>query len=187
MTSIVEEILSFWFKEAGPSKWFQQDHAFDREVRIHFEGINHEARKGALDLWKERPNSCLALIIVIDQFSRNIHRESAHAWSADFYGIMLSRLEIDRKYDQRFDFLKRKFIYMPFMHSETLNDQKYSVLLFKKLAEDWGDDGHETLKFAHRHHDIILRFGRFPHRNNVLKRKSTNSEIEFLKEPLSSF
>ncbi len=184
---MVKEILEFWFNDAGPLKWFERHLEFDQEVRKRFKNVNQDARRGSLDFWKEEPTSCLALIIVIDQFSRNIYRESALSWSSDCYGITLSRMAINRKYDRQFDFVRRKFLYMPFMHSEELNDQKYSVSLFTKLAKDWGDDGHETLKFALRHHEIIASFGRFPHRNKILERESTNLEIEFLKEPLSSF
>ena len=187
MPPVVEEILEFWFNEAGPLKWFQQDDAFDQSVSKRFEKINQEARRGSLDFWKKTPIGCLALIIILDQFSRNIYRKSALAWSTDFYAIMLSRMAINREYDKEFDFEKRKFLYMPFMHSENLDDQKYSLILFKKLAREWGEEGNETLKFALRHHDIIASFSRFPHRNDTLNRKSTNSEIEFLKEPLSSF
>lgn len=118
--------------------------------------------QGLVKQLEKQPNSCLSLIIAIDQLSRNIYRDNALAWPAGFYGIMLSRIAIDNTYGQQFDFVRRKFIDMPFMHSETLYDQEYSVLLFRKPAEDWGNDGQETLKFALRHLEVSFRFSHFP-------------------------
>jgi len=187
MTISPEDILTFWFDEAGPQKWFEQSDAFDAEVRERFGALTHQARDGKLDTWSETPRGCLALIILIDQFSRNIHRGSPLTWSADVHGLALTRLALDRGYDNELNHEERKFLYMPLMHSEGIADQDRSVALFQKLAADGAENGEMTLDYAIRHRDIIAAYGRFPHRNEILGRESTAEEIELLKDPNATF
>lgn len=182
-----EDILTFWFEEAGPSKWFEKDEAFDAEIRERFGAVTHQARDGKLETWCESARGCLALIILIDQFSRNIHRGSPLTWSADAHGLALTRLALDKGYDAALTHTERKFLYMPLMHSEALADQKRSVELFRRLAEEGAENGDVTLDYAIRHRNIVAEYGRFPHRNEILGRESTPEEIELLKDPNASF
>ena len=176
-----EDILTFWFDEAGPSKWFEKDEAFDAEIRERFGAVTHQARDGKLEKWCETARGCLALIILIDQFSRNIHRGSPLTWSADVHGIALTRLALDKGYDAALGHTERKFLYMPLMHSESKEIHKAAELLFSAPGLE------DNYEFELKHKAIIDRFGRYPHRNKVLGRRSRKAEIEFLKEPNSSF
>ncbi|MBO6784797.1 MAG: DUF924 domain-containing protein [Alphaproteobacteria bacterium] len=187
MNVSADEVLAFWFDEAGRDAWFEKDEAFDETVRARFGEACHAARDGKLETWVESPRGCLALIILIDQFSRNIHRDSPLAWSADIHALALTKLAIDKGYDQKLGHAHRMFLYMPLMHSENLADQELSVEMFERLAQDGAENGETTVEFAERHRDIVARFGRFPHRNETLGRESTPEEEEFLKEPDSSF
>ncbi|MEL0012847.1 MAG: DUF924 family protein, partial [Alphaproteobacteria bacterium] len=182
-----EDVLTFWFDEAGPEKWFNKDDAFDEEIRKRFSELVHTARDGNLESWVETPRGCLALIVLIDQFSRNIHRNSPLAWSADSRALALTKLAIDKGYDRSLGINERKFVYMPLMHSEVLADQDMSMEVFGRLADEGMENSERTMSSAARHREIIERFGRFPHRNEVLGRESTPEETEFLKEPHSSF
>lgn len=182
-----DDILTFWFDEAGPEQWFGKDPAFDDEIRERFGAVTHQARDGKLETWSDTPHGCLALIILIDQFSRNIHRGSPLTWSADVHGLALTRLALDKGYDAALDLAERKFLYMPLMHSEHLADQERSVELFRRLAEEGAENGEVTVDYAVRHRDIVARFGRFPHRNEILGRESTPEEIALLEDPDNSF
>ncbi len=182
-----EEVLAFWFEEAGPEKWFNKDEGFDEEIRERFSELSHKARDGKLESWVETPRGCLALIVLIDQFSRNIHRNSPLAWSADSHALALTKLAIDKGYDRALGLNERKFVYMPLMHSEVMADQDRCMEVFGKLADEGMENSERTMEAAARHREIIERFGRFPHRNDILGRESTPEEIEFLKEPNSSF
>lgn len=187
MAIVPEDILTFWFDEAGPSKWFEKDETFDAEIRERFGAVTHQARDGKLETWCETARGCLALIILIDQFSRNIHRGSPLTWSADAHGLALTRLALDKGFDAALGHAERKFLYMPLMHSEVLADQERSVELFQRLADEGAENGAVTVDYAIRHRDIVARFGRFPHRNGILGRESTPEEIELLKDPDASF
>ena len=187
MNLTAEDVLAFWFEESGPEQWFEQDDAFDETIRSRFGAACHAARDGKLEPWVETPRGCLALIVLIDQFSRNVHRASPLAWSADVHALALTKLALDKGFDQQLGHNERKFLYMPLMHSEMLTDQELSVELFSRLAGEGAEDGETTVAFAERHREIIERFGRFPHRNETLGRESTPEEIAFLKEPNSSF
>lgn len=187
MTLSAEDILTFWFDEAGPDKWFEQSNGFDQKIEDRFGVLAHQARDGKLETWSETPRGCLALIILIDQFSRNIHRGSPLTWSADVHGLALTRLALDRGYDKDLDHEERKFMYMPLMHSENLEDQDRAVALFQQLAADGAENGEITVEFAIRHRDIVADYGRFPHRNEILGRQSTAKEIVLLKDPDASF
>jgi len=166
-------VLDFWFS-AGPKKWFSKDDAFDDDIARQFSALHEVAVKGQIDEWSSTPAGALALIIVLDQFSRNLHRNSPLAFATDDKALGLSQSLIDARQDIEFPADVRQWIYMPFMHAEGLAMQQRSVDLFTTTGNE------ENLKFAIVHLDIIKQFGRFPHRNNVLGRTSSTEELEFL-------
>jgi uncharacterized protein (DUF924 family) len=187
-----EAVLAFWFGREGEEgygefrdAWFARDPDFDHEVRDRFEDIYEEAVAGELEAWKEEARSCLALIVVLDQFPRNMFRGDARMYAADGLALAAARHAVERAYDRELSPLQRMFMYLPFEHSEDLEDQRFSVELFSMLAEETGSE--EILVYAVQHLRIIERFGRFPHRNEMLGRRTTPEEAEFLKEPGSSF
>jgi uncharacterized protein (DUF924 family) len=188
MTTITpEQVYDFWFVESGPEDWFGKDTAFDTAIRFRFAPAVAAAREGRLQRWAEAARPCLSLILAIDQFSRNIFRQSPLAWSADARALALADAAIARGHDKGMSVDERKFLYMPFMHSEVLADQERCVELFAGLAAEDADKAGRAHEFAVRHRDIVARFGRFPHRNAVLGRRSTDEEIAFLQEPNSAF
>lgn len=182
-----QAVLRFWFEDATPEQWFQKDDAFDAAIAARFAETNRLACAGALDVWAEDPRGRLALIVAIDQFSRNLHRGSPRAFAADGKALGLTREGIARGHDAPLAPVEKPFFYMPLMHSEHLGDQELCVDYFRALAKVGGERAAKGLEAAIRHHEIIERFGRFPHRNEVLGRKTTPEEAAFLKEPNSSF
>jgi uncharacterized protein (DUF924 family) len=184
MSMTADKVLDFWFNETDRQNWFERSDAFDQVIRDRFGDAVEIARAGGFTDWHETPRGCLAVIILIDQLSRNIYRDSPLAWSADDVGLSCTKQAITRAYDADLGIDERKFLYMPLMHSEVLADQEQCVELFETLATDEDD---VSLDFAIRHRDIIARFGRFLHRNKILGRESTPEELAFLKEPDSSF
>lgn len=191
--SKVDEVLDFWFgrgDEANHGKpkefWFTKNPEFDQEVRNRFMGLYEQTAAGELEHWKETPRGCLALILILDQFPRNMFRGDARSFATDPLALAAAKQAIEAGFDQQLPRIQRWFIYLPLEHSEDLTDQRQSVELFRKLA---GEDQNnaETLRYAIRHMEIIERFGRFPHRNETLGRISTEEEKEFLKQPNSSF
>jgi len=180
-----DKVLDFWFNEADSKDWFERSDAFDAVIRDRFAAAVEMARGGDYSEWDTTPKGCLALIILIDQFSRNLYRDSPEAWSADARALACTRRALDAGHDVALTTDERKFLYMPLMHSEALADQEDCVRLFGELAAGNKDD--VSLDFAIRHRDIVARFGRFPHRNDVLGRASTDEEVAFLQEPDSSF
>ncbi len=190
--SAPEEILDFWFGREGEEGygefrevWFSKDPEFDREIRDRFEPIYEEAAVGKLDTWKEEAESCLALILVLDQFPRNMYRGDARMYAADGLARAAARHAVEHAYDRELSPLERVFVYLPFEHSEDLEDQRLSIGLFRRLADETGSE--DLINYAVRHMEIIERFGRFPHRNEILGRATTPEEAEFLKGPDSSF
>jgi len=167
------EIVSFW-RDAGPDKWWDKDEAFDRTVRSRFLAAHEAAARGELAAWEDSADGALALVILLDQFSRNMFRDSARAFATDPLACAVTRQAIARGFDQSIDPTLRLFFYMPFMHSEALADQDRCVALFAAL----GDAGQS--EYAAIHRDVIAKFGRFPHRNRVLGRDTTSAEQEFL-------
>lgn len=167
-------IVAFW-AEAGPEKWFKKDVAFDQTIAARFGGAVDSALSGALDHWSETPSGTLALILLLDQFTRNIWREDARAFSGDEKALTVAQQAIERGQDMLLPEAERKWLYMPFMHSERLDVQEQGLVFFK----DRLDDAH-TYDYAVLHRDIIERFGRFPHRNLVLGRETTHPEQSFL-------
>jgi uncharacterized protein (DUF924 family) len=175
------DILAFWFSDAVKGKWFGSGESFDAELRHRFGGLLQSAKLGALAHWAENPDGVLALVILLDQFSRNIHRGAPEAFAADPLALETAKQAIAQGYDLRLTPEGRGFLYLPFEHSEALADQDRGVALFEALGLE------EALDYMRRHREIIARFGRFPHRNAILGRVSTPEEIEFLKRPGSSF
>lgn len=174
-------ILAFWFEELNPSQWFVADDALDNLVRSRFITAHKAASEGELWPWRATPHGRLAEIIVLDQFSRNIFRSSAQAFSCDVVALVLAQEALSVEADKALAPEEKAFLYMPFMHSESLDVHEVAMELFSQ-------PGLETqLDFEKRHRDIIKRFGRYPHRNAVLGRQSTEEETKFLGEPGSHF
>ena len=167
------EVLAFW-RQAGPDKWFAKDDAFDAEIARRFRPLVGAAARGELSDWEETPEGVYALLILLDQFPRNLNRGSAHAFAADPLARQVAGRAIARGFDGAFENPEKRFLYMPFMHSEDLADQERCVA----LSEASGDD--DSVKYAIIHRDIIRDFGRFPHRNAVLGRESSAEEQRFL-------
>jgi uncharacterized protein (DUF924 family) len=180
-------VLDFWFgpldspERGRPRKvWFRKSESFDEEIRLRFLETWERAARGEHEAWIETPLSSLALVIVLDQFPRNMFRGDARSFASDALALAAARSMIDRRFDRLLSTVERTFAYMPFMHAEDLEAQRSSLALFGAL-------GPEQTEYPRRHHEIIARFGRFPHRNAMLGRRSTAEEIEFLELPGSSF
>lgn len=205
-TETVDTVLAFWFGAdavgsdantvAGRQSglWWGKDPAVDQTIKARFETSLLAARDNKLDDWADTPAGLLALILLLDQFPRNIYRDSATAFDFDELARQCCHLGLAQGYDQQLPPLQRVFFYLPLEHSEDIEDQEYCVQLFRALAKQIAKEdpaSAETfngyLKFADRHHAIVARFGRFPHRNAILGRASTAEEMAFLKEPHSSF
>jgi uncharacterized protein (DUF924 family) len=187
-----QEVLDFWFGREGEEgygefreAWFNRDPEFDREIRDRFEPVYEEAAAGRLDHWKSEARSCLALIVVLDQFPRNMYRGDARMYAADEKAREAARHAVEHAYDRELSPYRRLFMYLPFEHSEELDDQRLSVDLFRGLATEMGSE--DLLGYAVRHLEIVERFGRFPHRNEILGRRTTPEETKFLSGPDSSF
>jgi len=170
---IPADIVTFW-REAGYDKWFGQDAAFDQAIRSRFLPTYEAAANGELAAWQESRESALALVILLDQFPRNMFRGSARAYATDALARAVADRALARGFDQATDEALRQFFYLPFMHSEALIDQDRSVRLYEALGEA------EQLRYAREHRDIVASFGRFPHRNGVLGRDMTAAEQAFL-------
>jgi uncharacterized protein (DUF924 family) len=173
------DVVAFWL-EAGPRKWFAKDDAFDNSIRQRFEALHRRASTGALADWAETAEGALALLILLDQFPRNLYRSSAHAFATDPLAYAIARRAIERGFDQKSAPELRPFFYLPFEHSERIEDQDRSVELCAALKDAVGDKS--TYDWAVIHRDIIRRFGRFPHRNGALGRVTTPEEQAFLDE-----
>ncbi len=170
------DILNFWFVETQPSLWFQTNPDFDQSIRSRFLEEYQRAFSGKYDEWKSSPDGCLALCLLLDQFPRNMFRGERAAYASDAKAILIAKHCISKGFDQIFQPIKRRFIYLPFEHSETLSDQKRAMDLFETIRED-DPVGYE---YSLRHFKVIDRFGRFPHRNKILGRDNTPEEEEFL-------
>ncbi len=175
-----KRVIQFWFKYED--KWFVKDPKFDKLIRQEFLDAFNDALTGKMDEWAQEPESFLSLIIVLDQFPRNMFRNTAEAFSGDEKAQALVKQGLALGCDKKLPMdTHRQFFYMPLMHSESLADQELSVQLYGQLGDEL------SLKFAQSHRDIIAKFGRFPHRNRILGRISTPEELEFLTKPGSSF
>lgn len=183
MGSLAPEVLRFWFGERAEhgkshKRWFVKDPNFDAEIRNSFLSLHEELLRKTI--WLDAPRSCLARIIVLDQFPRNMFRGTARAFASDSLALESARLAVERGWDRGMLAVEQLFVYLPFEHSENLADQDRSCELMKEFSAEQRD-------YAERHRDIIRRFGRFPHRNAILGRESTPEEVEFLKQPGSGF
>ncbi len=189
----IDAILAFWFKEQELSApqidrrmdiWFGEDQALDHEIKEEFAGDVENASAGKLDHWAHEPRGRLALIILLDQFRRNIHRGTAAAYDKDKAALKLCVEGAIEKKDKGLTSIQRAFFYMPLQHAESRKVQAKSVAIFNKLAEAVSPTYKETFltiaQFAELHRDIIEQFGRFPHRNVVLERENTAEENEYL-------
>jgi uncharacterized protein (DUF924 family) len=170
-----DDILSFW-RNAGEDRWFKADANFDTQVRARFHTLWQEARDGLYANWETTAEGTLALILVLDQFPRNMFRGSAEAFSTDPQALALTKRAVEQGMDQQIGTDLRAFVYMPLMHSEDLSDQRRCVELFRAFGNA------NNLAFAEIHADIIRKFGRFPHRNTMLGRQTTAEEAAFLAE-----
>lgn len=170
-----DQVISFWLS-AGPARWFAKDEAFDAEIRARFEQAHQAAARGELDHWADDWRGFLALLILLDQFPRNLWRGSAHAFATDPLALNLARAAVDAGLDRAAPTELRVFFYLPFEHSEALADQDRCVALCEALdaeGSDWG-------QWARMHREIIVRFGRFPHRNHALGRTMTAEEQAYI-------
>ncbi len=166
-------VLDFWIN-AGPKKWWRKDPSFDAEIEQKFGETYRMACKGELDHWQDSPGSALALILVLDQFSRNLNRNSALAFAQDDKSVEIVKKQIASGADRQMPPEITNFCYLPLMHSENLANQKTGLELMRRIGNEMG------LRSAIEHHDIIAEFGRFPHRNTVLGRETTPQEQAFL-------
>ena len=187
-----EDVLDFWFGSEGEpgygkfrDAWFQKNPAFDEEVRDRFLDAHEEAAAGLYDDWMEEARGALALAILLDQFPRNMFRGDPRSYATDAKARVVARHAVERALDRELPPFQRMFLYMPFMHSEDLEEQRRSVELFRLLANEPGAP--DVTSYAVGHMEIVERFGRFPHRNEVLGRATTPEEAEFLSGPGSSF
>lgn len=176
-----QEIIQFWFDDTEPQQWFQTDIAFDKKIKSKFSSIHTQVSLGETYTWRKTIAGRLAEVIVLDQFSRNLFRGAARAFSYDGMALILAQEAIASGELNQLPTLQRAFIYMPFMHSESLLIHREALKLFSEAGLE------EMYHFEERHYDILIRFGRYPHRNAILGRTSTKKELAFLKEPNSSF
>lgn len=183
MRDTKQEVISFWFEETMPQQWFQKNDVFDQEIKERFLVTYEMARKDLCNDWARDADGVLALCLVLDQFPRNIFRGSAKAFETDKKILLIVKETLHKGYDALLNPVKRKFMYMPFMHSEDISDQKKSVSLFEMMK---GDDP-LSYDYAVKHLEVIEKFGRFPHRNEVLGRQSTEEELKYLQLPGAGF
>lgn len=184
------EVLQFWFGDARPpvarAEWFRKSDDFDREIADRFDTLIDIALQGGLAGWADEAETGLARVIVLDQFTRNVFRNTPRAFAGDTLALAAARDMLARQHDQQLTPVQRVFVYLPFEHAEDMAAQDESVRLFTALAAEAGD-AHGWLDYAQRHREIVARFDRFPHRNAIVGRDSTPEEAEFLKQPGSAF
>ena len=193
-------ILDFWFGDRGSNLeiikdksklWWKKVSSFDEEIQQKFGRMMEAMNKGELNEWCETAQGRLAMIILADQFSRNIYRDLPASFANDDLALSLAKAGIKSGMDKELSLIEREFFYMPLMHAESLAEQEMAVKLFSELVNEADEEEKKSfrsnLNFAVKHRNIIKRFGRFPHRNKILGRKSASEEIEFLKTPGSSF
>jgi len=170
-----DQVIAFW-REAGPDRWFTKDESFDQACRDRFLLTYEAAARGDLNEWELTPEGALAVVLLLDQFPRNMFRGTRRVYATDPAALMTADRAVERGHDTRVDPALRRFFYLPFTHSEELRHQQRSVTLNEGLGDPDG------LKWARHHHDIVARFGRFPHRNDILGRETTPEEAAFLQE-----
>jgi uncharacterized protein (DUF924 family) len=176
-----DDIIRFWFEEIDKQSWFKKDASFDEMLMQRFGELHSQAEKSELYSWRNNAHGRLAEIIVLDQFSRNLYRESARAFASDPLALALAQEAVSQQLDSELNTDQCTFLYMPYMHSESAVIHDVAVQLFEKNGKE------DNLDYEMRHKAIIDRFGRYPHRNATLGRQSTAEELEFLQQPGSSF
>ena len=172
-----EEILNFWFYEVGPSRWFSEDLALDADMRGRFLEAHERAALDELRAWEETPEGMLSLLLLLDTFPRRMFRGTARAYATDDAALDLARQAIIRHYDDRIDRQFKLFFYLPFLHSESAGDLRLAGFYIRERTRDpdWSDR-------ADWRYDVVLRFGRYPHRNQALGRETTPEEASFLEQ-----
>ncbi len=183
MRDTKQEILSFWFEETSPQQWFHKNETFDEEIRARFMVTYEMAKKDLCVEWTKNADGVLALCLVLDQFPRNMFRESPKAFETDDKIKMIVIEALHKGFDMVLNPVKRRFMYMPFMHSESLNDQKRCVRSFETMK----NDDPLSYEYAVKHKDVIEKFNRFPHRNKFLGRESSEEELSYLSLPGAGF
>jgi uncharacterized protein (DUF924 family) len=193
MNMTPQHVLDFWFALPSDAEhnrtravWFKKDDAFDAAIRTRFGALIEQALAGALAGWRATVDGAVAEIVVLDQFTRNAFRDTARAFAGDASALSLARTLVAKGADRALPSVRRQFVYLPFEHAEDLATQEESLRLFRGMANDEPALA-DLLTWAERHHAIVARFGRFPHRNAILGRTSTPEEAAFLREPGSSF
>jgi uncharacterized protein (DUF924 family) len=189
----IRDVLAFWFGAPGAAhhdktrpEWFRKDTAFDSEIRMRFATLIEEALEGRLAPWSTTADGAVAQILLLDQFTRNAFRDTPRAFAGDAQALSAARALVAEGRDRTLPGVRRMFVYLPFEHAENFQMQEQSLRLFGQLGRDEPQHA-DLLNWAERHHAVIARFGRFPHRNAILGRQSTPEEEAFLKEPGSSF
>ncbi len=189
---MIDDILGFWF-EGGPDgfrrEWFVRDDAFDAAIRTQFGAVAEQASDGAHDAWAATPEGALALLLALDQFPRNLHRGTPRAFASDGRALAVARdAVLRRQLDLGLRPTQRIFLYLPFEHAEALAEQDVSVTLFEGLRDHAPHNAPGgAVEYAWKHREVIVRFGRFPHRNGVLGRASTPAELAYLSRPGAGF
>ncbi|MBV7390390.1 MULTISPECIES: DUF924 family protein [Enterococcus] len=176
-----QTVLDFWFTESTTEQWFKKDEVFDQTINERFGALHKQVSQGEKAFWRDTIQGRLAEILVLDQFSRNLFRDDPRSFAYDGMALVLAQEAIGKDELNELTVEERSFVYMPFMHSESLAIHQQALTLFSEPGME------NNLDFEKRHRDIIERFGRYPHRNAVLNRSSTPEELAFLKEPNSSF
>ncbi|MGR2739015.1 DUF924 family protein [Billgrantia sp. Q4P2] len=176
-----DAVIAFWFDELEPAQWFRKDTELDGMIRERFGSLHAAAAAGELWQWRDSPRGRLAEILVLDQFSRNLYRDDPRAFAQDAMGLALAQEAVAQGCDRELEIDWRRFFYMPYMHSESLVIHDEALRLFDQPGLE------DNLRYEHLHRDILLRFGRYPHRNAILNRESSEEELAFLKHPGSSF
>ncbi len=172
---LLDSIIDFWFSAEIARHWFNSTPELDRDIKSRFEAAYHIAVGGELEHWQASPSGCLALILLFDQFPLNMYRGEKESFAAEAMSRDVAFLAITKGFDKKLAEQKKKFVYMPYMHSEDIKDQEMAIELFSKAGFT------ENLKYARHHHDIVDQFGRFPHRNKILGRLNTAEEEKYLK------
>lgn len=172
-----QAVIDCWLRH-GPEAWFSRNEALDAEIQAEYADLHFQASCCALSEWEKTPEGTLALLLLLDQFPRNLFRGSGHSYATDPLARATARRALDKGFDVKVEPILRPFFYLPFEHSEELEDQKFSISLFEKHRDETGDA--EPLKWAIVHLELIERFGRFPHRNAALGRETTPEEQAYL-------
>ncbi len=183
MKDIQKDVLDFWFEQTQPAQWFQVNPAFDQEILERYADGYDLASRGVYDDWKNSSDGCLALCLLLDQFPRNMFRGTPKAFATDGKALVMAKYALAKGFDQVLTPIKRRFLYLPFEHSENLNDQRKCVELFDKMKKD-DPLGYD---YAMRHLKVIEQFGRFPHRNKILSRTNTPEEEDYLAQSGAGF